>query len=162
MKHIKSISLYSVLSLFIPILLCLLVGFIGSRVQSEAIEVWYPTLRKSYLTPPPYVFPIAWTILYICMGVSVGLIGYFRKWRMHWLITLFLFQLFLNFIWSFLFFYLQNPILGLIDILLLDLSVCVYIIFSFACYRTSSLLFVPYIIWLLLATYLNFYIWCYN
>ncbi|MGL5273645.1 MAG: TspO/MBR family protein [Phocaeicola sp.] len=162
MKYIKSISGYSVLSLFIPVLLCLLVGVIGSRVQSEAIEEWYPTLRKSYLTPPSYIFPIAWTILYICMGFSIGLIGYHRKWRIHWLMTLFSFQLFLNFVWSFLFFYLQSPIWGLIDILLLDLSVCIYIMFAFSRYRTSALLFVPYAAWLFLATYLNFYIWYYN
>ncbi|MGL4851195.1 MAG: TspO/MBR family protein [Phocaeicola sp.] len=162
MKNVRSISTYGFLSLLTPILLCLIAGFISSRFQSNSMEVWYPSLRKSYFTPSPIVFPIAWTFLYICMGLSVGLIGYLRRWRLHWLMTLFAFQLFLNFIWTFFFFYLESPLLGLIDILLLDVAVFIYIIWSYPRYRLSSILFMPYMAWLLLASYLNFYIWYYN
>lgn len=162
MKYTHFTSKRGFLSLLIPILLCLLVGFVASNLQTEALQLWYPTLRKSLMTPSPSVFPIAWTILYIFMGISVGLVGYARRWRKHWLVTLFLIQLLLNFSWSMLFFYFQSPVLGLIDILLLDLSVFVYIVWAYPRHRISSILFMPYLLWLLFASYLNFYIWYYN
>lgn len=162
MKYTHFTNQRGFLSLLIPTLLCLLVGFVASQFQKEAIDMWYPTLKKSLMTPPAAVFPIAWTILYICMGISVGLVGYSRRWRKHWLVILFLIQLFLNFSWSILFFYLRSPFLGIIDILLLDLAVFVYIVWAYPRHRISSILFMPYLLWLLFASYLNFYIWYYN
>ena len=72
------------------------------------------------------------------------------------------FQLLLNFTWSIYFFYFQNPFLGFIDILLLDIFVIYYMMKSYSIKKMSSLLFIPYILWLLLATYLNGYIMLYN
>ena len=62
------------LNISIPIILCLIVGFFGSLVQGDALENWYPYLVKSPVTPPNIVFPIAWTILYILMGLSMGIL----------------------------------------------------------------------------------------
>ncbi|MGL4520461.1 MAG: TspO/MBR family protein [Phocaeicola sp.] len=162
MKYTHFTNKRGFFSLLLPILLCLLVGFIGSQFQKESIQTWYPTLNKSYMTPPSSLFPIAWTTLYIFMGVSVGLVGYSRRWRKHWLVTLFAIQLLLNCSWSILFFYLQSPFLGMINILFLDLAVFVYIVWSYPRHRISSILFMPYLLWLLFASYLNFYIWYYN
>jgi tryptophan-rich sensory protein len=71
---------------------------------------------------------------------------------------LFIGQLFLNFMWSILFFAMQSPILGFFDILLLDILVLLYTIHVYSVNRLSAWLFIPYIIWLVLATYLNVYI----
>lgn len=152
-----------VLSLIIPILVCFLVGFSASYFQADAIKNWYPTLIKPALTPPNIVFPIAWSIIYVCMGISIGLIIYSAAVvERRFFMKTFLIQLFLNFSWSIGFFYLQNPLLGLINILLLDLFVIRYTLTSFPVNKASSILFIPYVIWLLLATYLNGYIWVYN
>ena len=58
----------------IPVLVCFLLGFIAGRIQSDAIENWYPLLDKPALTPPNIAFPIAWSVIYLCIGISAGLI----------------------------------------------------------------------------------------
>lgn len=141
--------------------LCLLMGFVSSRFQMDAIIHWYPTLHKSNLTPPNSVFPIAWSILYGCIGCSAGLL---RRENHHlsMLYALFFLQLITSFIWSIAFFYLQNPLLGMIDIIFLDGLVLLYIGLAWRAHKTSAILFIPYLIWLLFATYLNVIILIYN
>lgn len=151
-----------ILTVLIPVLICFGVGFIASYLQTDAIQNWYPYLNKPALTPPNIVFPIAWSILYIFMGVSVGLILLTRNEKKNTLITLFIIQLFFNFAWSLLFFYMRNPLLGLIDIILLDVFVITYTVKSYPVKKSSSILFIPYILWVLFATYLNAYILIYN
>lgn len=150
------------LYLIVPVLICLLAGFLGSLSQRESLETWYPYLAKPPLTPPDSVFPIAWTLLYVCMGISVGLILLSDSPRKKPLAVLFSVQLLLNFLWTFLFFYLRNPLAGLIDILLLDLLVFLYAWESYPVKKASSVLFWPYLAWILFATYLNGSIFLYN
>lgn len=146
----------------VPVIICFLIGFTASYFQKDAIETWYPYLDKPDLTPPNIVFPIAWSIIYLCMGISIGLILISHTLKKKELTTLFIIQLFLNFAWSILFFYFQNPLLGLIDILLLDICVTVYTFKSYPVKKVSSILFLPYIIWIYFATYLNGYIFINN
>lgn len=145
-------------AIIISVLVCFLVGLTASYFQEDAIKNWYPFLNKPEMTPPNFVFPIAWSILYLCMGISIGLVVLSDKKEKYSLITLFIVQLFLNFAWSILFFYFQNPLLGLIDILLLDMIVTIYVLKSYPLHRVSSLLFLPYVLWIYFATYLNGYI----
>lgn len=151
-----------VASIFISVLICFMVGLVANYFQTESIETWYPLLNKPALTPPNIVFPVAWSFLYLCMGVSVGLVFISEEKDKRDLIKLFGVQLFLNFIWSVLFFYFQSPMLGLITILLLDVFVTLYALKSYSLHKFSSLLFLPYIFWLYFATYLNGYILLHN
>lgn len=146
----------------IPILICFLIGLTASYFQSDAIEMWYPYLNKPSLTPPNLAFPIAWSIIYLCMGISIGLIMIANTAKKIELVTLFCIQLLLNFAWSILFFYFQNPFLGLVDILLLDICVTIFAVKSYPVRKVSSILFWPYIAWIFFATYLNGYIFLYN
>lgn len=148
--------------LLIPILICFLIGLTASYFQSDAIETWYPYLNKPSLTPPNLAFPIAWSIIYLCMGISIGLILIANTTKKIELGTLFCIQLLLNFAWSILFFYFQNPFLGLVDILLLDICVTIFAVKSYPVRKVSSILFWPYIAWIFFATYLNGYIFLYN
>lgn len=147
------------LAYFIPILLAYSVGALGSYIQGEALVEWYPTLVKSPLTPPAIVFPIAWSLLYLLIGISAGTmlvrgdVSVLRLW---------LFQLLLNFLWSVLFFALRSPFLGLLCILALDVAVIAYIIYTAGRRPAAAWLFVPYILWLIFATYLNGYIYINN
>ncbi|MBE6188589.1 MAG: tryptophan-rich sensory protein [Rikenellaceae bacterium] len=143
----------------VPTILALAIGALGSYIQSPSITVWYPTLVKSSITPPAMLFPIAWTILYILMGISLG--AMVAKGDMS-LVRLWLVQLLVNFLWSVGFFALRSPLLGLIIILILDVLVFTYIIYAFSGNRVSAWLFVPYLIWLLFATYLTGYIYIHN
>ena len=150
------------LNIIIPILVCFLVGLSASYFQADAIKNWYPTLIKPVVTPPNIVFPIAWSIIYVCMGLSIGLLINSTIERRRFFIKAFVFQLFFNFTWSISFFYIQNPLIGFINILLLDNFVVNYTLKSYQVNKTSSILFIPYVIWLLFATYLNGYILMYN
>lgn len=150
------------LIIIFSIVLCLLVGFVASQIQTSALSEWYPTLNKSPLTPPNYVFPIAWTILYVFMGLSIGLIICSKLPKERLFISLFTIQIVLNFLWSILFFYMKNPLLGFIDIILLDIVIVIYAVKTYSSVKISSILFIPYIIWVSFATYLNLYILLYN
>lgn len=150
------------LQIIIPILVCFLVGFIGSRFQESAITNWYPTLNKSDLTPPNFVFPIAWSILYLFMGISIGLILNMNHRKRKSLIKIFVLQLFLNFMWSISFFYFHSPLAGIVNIILLEIVIIYYTLRVYPVRKISALLFVPYVLWVSFATYLNFYIFFYN
>ena len=144
------------------IILCLLVGFSASFFQVEALAVWYPLLQEPLLMPPNIVFPLAWGVLYVCMGISFGLTLSAPAKDKLGVILLFVLQLLLNFMWSWLFFYWCNPTWGLIDLLLLDVIAILYMLRSYRLSHAASWLFVPYILWLLFATYLNGYVFWYN
>ncbi len=147
----------------ISVLSCLCIGFIASNFQADALQTWYPTLNKPSLTPPDMVFPIAWSILYVCMGLSIGLIVCRKNPNEMLFIKLFSVQIVLNFLWSISFFYLQNPLLGLINIILLDIVVAVYLLQAYKkANKFSFALFIPYLAWILFATYLNLYIYLNN
>ena len=143
----------------IPIVLTFAVGALGSYVQGEALREWYPTLVKSPATPPAVVFPIAWGILYLLIGISAGTM--LAKGDMS-VLRLWLFQLLLNFLWSVCFFALRSPLVGLLVILVLDVVVFAYIVYSASRTPIAAWLFVPYLLWLIFATYLNGYIYINN
>ena len=151
--------LKKVLAYTIPVLLCLAIGAIGSYIQAPALRSWYPSLVKSSLTPPAIVFPIAWTILYIMIGLSIGrliAVGDMSIARL-WIL-----QLLVNFLWSIGFFALRSPLLGLITILILDVLVFAYTLSAFSSDKVAGWLFVPYMLWLIFATYLTGYIYLNN
>ena len=109
----------------LAVFICLASGYMAGLLQATALEEWYPTLAKSSLTPPNLMFPIAWGILYVCIGVSLGetiRCGNIRA------IAPWVLQLIANFLWTVFFFWLRNPLLALIDILLLDVLVIWYIV----------------------------------
>lgn len=150
------------LTYIIPVAICFVLGFIASRLQADAIENWYPYLNKPALTPPNWAFPLAWGIIYLLSGISAGLIwnkgGVYRNG----ILTLWGVQQFFNFTWSIMFFTLQNPLLGLINIAVLDVLVLWYIIRTWSVNRPASVMFWPYMLWIGFATYLNAYIMIHN
>lgn len=151
-----------VLAFIVPLAVCLGVGFSASHFQADALLTWYPLLEKSFLTPPDWVFPVVWFILYVLMAVSIGLILISNTKRRWFYINLFALQLLFNFTWSITFFYIKDPLSGFINILILDVLVIFYIIESYPVVRKASLLFLPYALWILFATYLNGYVMVYN
>ena len=138
-----------------PVLLCFGIGFAASRLQSESMMEWYPHLNKSALTPPNITFPIAWSVIYLLMGLSLGRVlnRGDKKSAVIWMV-----QLVFNFLWSILFFTMRMPFWGFIDILLLDASVVYFMISVSKKDKPSLYMFIPYILWLVIATYLNGYI----
>lgn len=142
-----------------PVLLCFAVGFSASLFQARAIAEWYPALVKPPLTPPAVAFPIAWSIIYLCMGIALGvaLDRQRRELILPWAV-----QLALNFLWSILFFTLRCPPAGLVGLLLLDAAVILFTCRAARSCRPAAWLFAPYLAWLAAATYLNLAIWLLN
>ena len=147
------------LAYFIPIVLTFAIGVLGSYIQGDAVKEWYPSLIKSPLTPPSIVFPIAWSVLYLLIALSAGVM--LAKGDMS-VLRLWILQLLLNFLWSVCFFALRSPFMGLLVILALDVAVFAYILYAMGRSRAAAWLFVPYMLWLLFATYLNGYVYINN
>lgn len=117
---------------------------------------WYQNLIQPALTPPAWVFPPVWTILYLSMGIALFL--YARKFSYNkkgWGYVLFFTQLLVNFAWSPAFFGLKNIGLALAIVVLLDILVLLNIIEFAKVSKTASRILIPYFIWILFATYLN-------
>ncbi|HWR00157.1 MAG TPA: TspO/MBR family protein [Candidatus Methylomirabilis sp.] len=150
--------------LILAIGVCEFVGVIGSVFTFEAIPNWYSTLQKPALNPPSWVFAPAWTMLYALMGISVFLMyqkGWKRKEGKRALV-IFGVQLFLNAIWSLIFFGLRLPGFALVDILLLWIAILVTIITFEKISKPAAWLLLPYLLWVSFAAYLNFAIFYLN
>ena len=138
---------------FLYILIALVLGGLSS--SNTASDPWYQSLIKSSLNPPGYVFGIVWPILYVLMGVSAFL-TYSKVYK------LFLLQLVFNTMWSWLFFAFHQPVIALIDIYLL-IGLNIYLInVMWKINKLAAYLFLPYILWLLFASYLNLVIVLFN
>ena len=137
-------------------------GVIGSLTKPE-INTWYSVLNRSNITPPNCVFPIAWTILYGIIGACGWLIWSSSLFqRLSVIKMIYLAQLILNWSWTPLFFHYQLIGLSLIVLVLMDILIGALIWLACQHIRVISLLMIPYLLWVLFATYLNFYIWQYN
>lgn len=153
------------LRLAVVVFTCLAIGYLSGMVTRESITTWYPTLIKPIFNPPNWIFAPVWTVLYIMMGVAGGMVwnrietdeANVKRGFMFFII-----QLGLNALWSYLFFGLHNPLLALIEIVLLWLMI-------FETYnqfkkidKTAALLLLPYLGWVSFATALNAGIWWLN
>ena len=141
--------LSSKFSVFIFVILALIVGGLAS--SNTADDIWYQDLIKSPLNPPGYVFGIVWPILYLLMSISA-----FRTFNETK--NLFLIQLLFNAIWSWLFFAFQMPFIALLNIWLLIYLNIKLNLKMFNQDKLSGFLFIPYILWLFFASYLNLFI----
>lgn len=151
------------ISCTIFILFCLIVQIAGSFWTKEAVSTWYAELAKPSWTPPNWIFGPVWSLLYVMIAVSGWLIYKAEYSRQRFIaLTLYSVQLALNFIWSFLFFSLRSPILGLIDIVILCVLIILTIITAWPVRSLASLLLTPYLIWVIYATSLNAGIWFLN
>jgi len=136
-------------SVFIYVILALIVGGLAS--SNTADDIWYQNLNKSPLNPPGFVFGIVWPFLYLLMSISA-----YRTFDQTK--NLFFIQLFFNAMWSWLFFAFQLPMIALFNIwLLIYLNIKVNIR-MFIEDKLSSFLYIPYVLWLLFASYLNLFI----
>ena len=136
-------------SVFIYVILALIVGGLAS--SNTADDIWYQQLIKSPLNPPGYVFGIVWPILYFLMSISAY--RTFTETK-----NLFLIQLLFNALWSWLFFAFQMPFVALLNIWLLIYLNIKLTLKMFYKDKLSGILFIPYVLWLFFASYLNLFI----
>lgn len=164
------------LQIIIPVLAVIAVAALGSLLTGDGMT-WYDTIVKPDLTPPDWIFPIAWNLIYFFTTVAVILIWrqgeqdksflfFFKKNslepRYKFLLTLFVLNGILNVLWSYLFFNLHRIDLALIDILFLELTNLFLIISAWPKSKSASLLLLPYAVWVGFATYLNWQLFLLN
>ena len=148
------------LKLIISITIPLLAGFVGSYFTTPAIDGWYVELQKPAINPPNWIFAPAWTTLYILIGIALFLVWRKKDEIKNFLCIVLVFgvQLLLNATWSISFFGMENPWLGLINILLLLIAIVFTMVLFFRVSKVAGCLLVPYLLWVTFATYLNYQI----
>ena len=153
-----------ILKIILLVVVCAGVGFLSGMVTRESITTWYPTLVKPVFNHPNWIFAPVWTSLYIMMGIAAGLVwtrGSDKKMVKKALEFVDI-QLGLNALWSYLFFGLHNPLLALVEIVLLWLMIYeTYSLFK-KINKTAGYLLLPYLAWVSFATLLNASIWWLN
>lgn len=144
------------MKLIVSIAVCLAVGLGAGMFTSANINSWYVFLHKPPLNPPNWLFAPVWTLLYILMGIASWLI-----WRLqpsdkrNNTLLWFALQLVLNFLWSFIFFGAHAIGWALADIVLLWIVLWVCLRRFKQLNATAGWLFVPYLLWVSFAVYLN-------
>lgn len=152
----KTINLKKILSALPRILAPLVLGFAVSMLIGDTREFYF-SLDRPPLSPPPVLFPVVWSILYLLMGISSYLARDCKTTQ--WL---FYAGLFMNLLWTVLFFSFNLIGFSAIWIVLLTIQSLITLVSFLRCNSLSGLLFVPYILWLIFASYLNIAIYFLN
>lgn len=138
-------------SILIPLIIGAIIGFLISG------SIDYDTLEKPLLAPPSLAFPINWTILYVLMGVSYGVLisNSLVDARINFIYYL---QLFFNALWPIAFFVLKWRLFALFWIIALAILIAIMVVKFYDRNKVAGLLQIPYLLWTLFATYLNLFI----
>ncbi len=150
-------------ALIVAILIPLVAGFIVSKAVPGMKEM-YLSFELPSFAPPGWLFAPVWAVLYMLMGLAyyrismVGKVGFNIRLQKFF----YFFQLVLNLLWTPLFFYFGMKGLALIEIVLLDVVLLITIALFNNRDKLSARLLIPYLLWVLYATALNFSIWLNN
>lgn len=137
------------------------VGLLSSLLTMGNMDI-YSQINTPPLSPPAVLFPIVWTILYILMGVSAALVYKSNDLEKTTALTIWAIQLAVNFFWSPIFFNMRAFFFSFIWLVILDVLVVVMIVLFHRISPLSAWLQLPYLLWILFATYLNFAIFLLN
>ena len=146
------------------ILFTLAVGGLSALLTKGNMDIYDKIITPSF-APSAIVFPIAWSILYVLMGISASMVyleGKENDISVSRPLLLYFVQLAVNFFWSIIFFNMQNFLFSLIWLLLLLVVVIAQTRAFYAVNKTSAYLQIPYILWLVFAAVLNYAIFVLN
>ncbi len=149
--------------LVVCIVIPLLVGGISALLTRGSMEV-FETLVKPPLAPPGWLFPVVWTILYILMGVASYLVitSQASKEEQGKAISVYLYQLVVNFLWSTFFFQFGWYLFSFLWLVLLWVLILITLVRFYRISKPAGYLLIPYLLWVTFAGYLNFAIWLLN
>ena len=143
---------------FILALVCmaipLAVGFISSRITIDQMEM-FGQMNKPPLAPPAWLFPVAWTILYILMGLASFLILRSNSKYKVGAISLYIAMLIMNFVWSPVFFNMHDYVASMVIIVTMWITTILLAIVSWFVDKRATFCLIPLILWTTFATYLN-------
>lgn len=150
--------------LVISLIIVFFAGAIGTVATLSEIPTWYAALAKPTWAPPNWLFGPVWTTLYILIGVALFLVWRKGSDKKDVKLALFVFavQLVLNVLWSVVFFGYHSLLGGVIVVILLWIAILANIIVFYRVSKPAGLLLVPYIIWVSIASYLNYSVYLLN
>jgi tryptophan-rich sensory protein len=131
------------------------IGFFLGLVTQANIDPWYGSLHKSTFTPPGYIFSVAWTLLYALLAVIAWILSSHDKGAPKKITTLFAVQMLMNWTWTLLFFKFHWLTFGAIWLISLTCLNFILIIEARKTHKTIAWLLLPYVLWLVFASYLN-------
>ena len=157
-KSIKNIK-----ALIVCVAIPLLVGVIAGFISSDSMEK-FQQLIKPPLSPPGFIFPIMWSILYILMGIASYLVLTSNKpdYQITSALKFYGIQLFFNFFWSIIFFNFELYLFAFIWLIILLLLIIVTAYKFYDISKIAGYLLIPYILWVAFAGYLNIAIYLLN
>ena len=149
--------------LVVCIALPLMVGFLSSLISQNSMEV-FEMVVKPPLSPPGWIFPVVWTVLYMLMGIAsyIVLTSGKSEYKVKTALIFYLIQLFFNFLWPVIFFNGQKYLLAFIWLIILWVLILITSVLFFRISKTAGRLMLPYIIWVTFAAYLNYGIYILN
>jgi translocator protein len=160
----EGFSVREIPKLIVSILVVFVAGSIGTLATMSELTTWYAALIKPPWTPPNWAFGPIWSTLYVLMGIALFLVwrqGLERK-DVKFAILIFAVQLVLNILWSVVFFGIHSIFGGFILILILWIAIFANIIAFYIISKPAGLLLIPYIIWVSIASYLNYSVYLLN
>lgn len=144
--------------LILSLVIVYLVAFIGSLFTSPVTDSdWYDSIRPT-ITPPNWVFPVVWNILFFLIGLSLyfSWVNSKSKNLKEKVAIVFGINFVLNIFWSVLYFGLKNPFYAFIEIIFLWLSILLMILVTYKIDKKASYLLIPYFLWVSFASILNY------
>lgn len=145
----------------VSLLITLGIGGISGLIIRGQTDV-YQSLNRPPLSPPSWLFPVAWTILYILMGIAAYLVYLSDPECRKPALTVYAVQLAVNFFWSPIFFNLKAYLLAFIWLVVLWILIVATIKLFYRCSKIAGWLLVPYLAWVTFAGYLSFNVWILN
>ena len=148
----------------ISVLIALAVGGISALLTMNNMDL-YSKIEQPPLAPPPWIFPVVWTILFILMGIGAAIVYNKRDTNPEEVrdaLIIYAVNLVLNFFWSIIFFNLEAYLFAFIWLVLLWITIVVMIIAFKKISPVAAYLQIPYLIWVTFAGYLNYAIYLLN
>jgi len=153
----------NLIALFVSLLLIEGIGFLSGFLSMSPASS-YENFNKPFFSPPGWVFPVVWTILFLLMAIAL-----YRIWLIYTSggaayksLVLYIIQLFLNFLWPIVFFRFRLYAIAFLELLLLLVFILLTTFKFYRIDKTSAYLMIPYIAWVSFAGVLNYAIWIMN
>lgn len=143
------------------VVVCEVAGIVGSVFTVSAIPGWYAALQKPWFTPPNWLFAPVWLALYFLMGTTLYLL-WGKRPQARAALAAFGVQLVLNAGWSAVFFGAHELFYGFVTIAALWLAILSTAALSYRVSKIAAALLIPYILWVTIASALNYFVWALN
>lgn len=149
--------------LAIAVVIPLAVGGLSALLTMDNM-IMFDVVKKPPLAPPKWLFPVAWTVLYVLMGIASYLVYTSKasESKKNSALSAYVISLFFNFMWSLIFFNLENYLFAFVWLCALWLIIVITTVKFFGISKPAGILMLPYILWVSFAGYLNYGIYLLN